>query len=40
MGKENNVVLEGGLLTFKSECETVNFMDKQYKRVQVFDFVK
>ena len=32
MSKEKNVVSEGGLLTFKSEFERVDLMDKQYKR--------
>jgi hypothetical protein len=40
MAKENNVVREGGLLTFKSRNERVTFLDKQSKKGRVFDFVK
>jgi hypothetical protein len=40
MANENNFVSEGVLLTFKSQCEKLNFMDKQSKKGQVFGFVK
>jgi hypothetical protein len=40
MAKEKNVVREGGSLLLKSECERVDLMDKQSKKMQVFDFVK
>ena len=40
MFKDKNVVREGVLLTFNCECEKINFMDKQAKKRQMFDFVK
>jgi hypothetical protein len=36
MAKDKNVLREGGLLTFKSDRERVDLIDKQSKKSQVF----